>query len=397
MGADIVIRVQNIVKTYRLYNNRVDRVKETFHPFRKKYHHPFNALNGISFDVKKGECIGIIGRNGGGKSTLLQIICGILQPSSGSIEVNGKIAAILELGAGFNPEYTGRQNVYLNASILGLTNEEIDAKFDDIISFADIGEFIDQPTKIYSSGMIMRLAFAVAVNVHAEILIIDEALSVGDTKFQKKCFDKIQSFKKEGRTILFVSHDTGSIVSICNRAILINGGIIYDQGEPSYIAKVYHRLLFDQDYGENKSLQEDNNSGSESMTQEREEDQKENATAAGDDNESNHSVSTNSISSGNDKELRYGDRKIEIFKAGIRNDKGVSTTVVNFAESCQLFFQARFVEDINEKIAFGFIISNAKGLEIFGTKGGFYDVWIPPGKCGQVVECTAKINMMLVP
>ena len=202
MNKDIAISVKNITKTYKLYDSHADRVKEAFHPFRKKYHHTFNALSDVSFEVKKGETFGIIGRNGSGKSTLLQIICGILQTTSGSVEVNGRVSALLELGTGFNPEFTGRQNVYINGSILGLSHEEIEIRFDDIAAFADIGEFIDQPVKTYSSGMYVRLAFAVAISVEPDILIVDEALSVGDINFRNKCMKRIRALKDLEPSIL---------------------------------------------------------------------------------------------------------------------------------------------------------------------------------------------------
>ncbi len=244
MDEDIVISIKNLTKTYRLYTSHADRVKETFNPFRKKYHHPFNALNNISFNVKRGEMLGIIGRNGSGKSTLLQIICGILQPTSGSVETNGRVSALLELGAGFNPEFTGRQNVYINSAILGLKHEEIEARFDDIVTFAEIGDFMDQPVKTYSSGMYVRLAFAIAINVDSEILIVDEALAVGDEIFQRKCFSRIRQMRKSGITILFVSHSAPTVVELCDRVILLDQGELLLKGSPKFVVTKYHKLIF---------------------------------------------------------------------------------------------------------------------------------------------------------
>ncbi|MEA3479589.1 MAG: ABC transporter ATP-binding protein, partial [Bacteroidota bacterium] len=238
------INVKNITKTYKLYDSHADRVKEAFHPLRKKYHRPFNALTDVSFDVIKGETLGIIGRNGSGKSTLLQIICGILQPTSGSVEVNGRVSALLELGAGFNPEFTGRQNAYINGSILGLTYEEIENRFDEIAAFADIGEFIDQAVKSYSSGMIVRLAFAVAISIEPDILIVDEALAVGDEAFQRKCFARIKRIQERGGTILFVSHGAGTIVELCNHALLIDQGELLVGGSPKQVVSYYHKMIF---------------------------------------------------------------------------------------------------------------------------------------------------------
>jgi len=241
---DIAIKVENITKTYRLYDNHADRVKEAFHPLRKKYHHNFNALNDVDFEVRKGETLGIIGRNGSGKSTLLQIVCGILKPTSGSIQVNGRISALLELGMGFNPEFTGIQNLYINASILGLSQEEIDKRLDDIIAFADIGDFINQPVKSYSSGMVVRLAFAVAISVNPDILVVDEALAVGDEAFQRKCFARIKQIQEQGGTILFVSHGAGIVIELCNRALLLDQGELLIAGEPKQVISQYHRMIF---------------------------------------------------------------------------------------------------------------------------------------------------------
>jgi len=244
MTENIAISVKNITKTYKLYDTHADRVKEAFHPLRKKYHRPFNALTDVSFDVKKGETLGIIGRNGSGKSTILQIICGILRPSSGNVEVNGRVSALLELGAGFNPEFTGRQNVYINASILGLTHEEIENRFNDIAAFADIGEFIDQAVKSYSSGMVVRLAFAVAISIEPDILIVDEALSVGDEAFQRKCFARIKQIQERGGTILFVSHGARTIIELCNHALLIDQGNLLLGGSPKQVISNYHKMIF---------------------------------------------------------------------------------------------------------------------------------------------------------
>lgn len=211
---------------------------------KQQYYREFWALKNVSFEIKKGETVGIIGRNGSGKSTLLQIICGTLYPTSGSIQTNGRVAALLELGTGFNPEFTGRENVHMNASVLGLSNQEIDARFDAIADFADIGNFIEQPVKTYSSGMIVRLAFSVAINVDPDILVIDEALSVGDEFFQRKCFSKIETLKNKGVTILFVSHSGSTIVELCNHAILMDDGERLLTGVPKQVVGRYQRLLY---------------------------------------------------------------------------------------------------------------------------------------------------------
>ena len=212
MNKNTAIKVQNLTKTYKLYDKPIDRLKESLHPLKKKYHKEFYALNNVSFEIKKGETVGIIGKNGSGKSTLLKIITGVLTPTAGRVAIHGKISAILELGAGFNPEMTGLENIYLNTSINGMNKAQTDKKIDEIVAFAELGEFIHQPIKTYSSGMKARLAFAVSINVEPDILIVDEALSVGDSAFQRKCFAKMEEIRAKGATILFVSHSEGSIV-----------------------------------------------------------------------------------------------------------------------------------------------------------------------------------------
>lgn len=239
MPINSVISLREVSKKYNLYHTPIDRLKEAFSPFKKQYHRDFFALRDLSFNVGQGEILGIVGKNGSGKSTLLQIITGILTPSTGSVEVNGKISALLELGAGFNPELTGIENVYFKSSLLGNSSEETGEKFNEILEFADIGEFIDQPVKTYSSGMFVRLAFAVAINVDPDVLIVDEALSVGDFRFRQKCLRKIKKFREDGKTILFVSHDTGAVTEFCTRAIWLRDGKSYMDGSPAEVCKEY--------------------------------------------------------------------------------------------------------------------------------------------------------------
>lgn len=240
---DIMIQVSHVDKVYRLYDRPRDRIKEAFSLTRKTYYREHHALHDVSFDVGRGETVGIIGTNGAGKSTILKIITGVLNPTGGSVKVNGRISALLELGAGFNMEYSGLENIYLNGTMIGFSRDEIDKKLDDILSFADIGDFIHQPVKTYSSGMFVRLAFAVAINIDPEILIVDEALSVGDAFFQVKCYHKFEEFKKQGRTILFVSHDLSSINKYCDRVILLNRGEKYAEGTPKDMIDLYKRVM----------------------------------------------------------------------------------------------------------------------------------------------------------
>lgn len=252
MSSDIAIRVKALSKCYHIYDAPRDRLKQFVLPRlqravaqqAKQYFREFWSLKNVSFEVKKGETVGIIGRNGSGKSTLLQMICGTLNPTSGSIIAHGRIAALLELGSGFNPEFTGRENVYLNGAVLGLSKAEIDARFDSIAAFADIGDFIEQPVKNYSSGMMVRLAFAVAISIDPDILIVDEALAVGDELFQRKCFSRIEAIRASGATILFVSHSGAQIVELCDRALLMDDGENLATGAPKEIVGCYQKLLY---------------------------------------------------------------------------------------------------------------------------------------------------------
>lgn len=252
MSSDIAIKVDHLSKCYQIYDTPRDRLKQFVLPQLqrligspvKQYFREFWALENVSFEIKEGETFGIIGRNGSGKSTVLQIICGTLNPTRGCVETNGRIAALLELGSGFNPEFTGRENVYLNASLLGLTKSDIDERFDCIADFADIGDFIDQPVKTYSSGMMVRLAFAVQTQVEPNILVVDEALAVGDAKFQARCFERLKQLKESGTSVLLVTHSTEQIVTHCSRAMLLDQGRVIEIGEPNYVVNRYLDLLF---------------------------------------------------------------------------------------------------------------------------------------------------------
>lgn len=247
MSDDIAISVDHLSKVYKIFDKPADRVKEAFHPFHKRYSRDFYALKDISFEVRRGENIGFIGRNGAGKSTLLKLITGVLTPTTGTISVNGNVASLLELGAGFNMEMTGIENIYMNGSIMGHSKEEMDGLLDGIAAFADIGEFIHQPVKMYSSGMFARLAFAVNAFVEPDILIVDEALSVGDSSFQIKCMKKMRELMESGTAVLFVSHDIGAIRRFCNRAFWLDHGELKQQGETNLVADAYSEFLKLQD------------------------------------------------------------------------------------------------------------------------------------------------------
>ena len=242
MSSDVVISARGLSKSYRLFGHPGDRVKQFLSFGLKHYHREFAALKDISFDIRKGETVGIIGRNGSGKSTLLQLICGILKPSAGTLQVNGRISALLELGAGFNPEFTGRENVYFQGALMGFTKAQMDKRFADVAAFADIGEFIDQPVRIYSSGMFLRLAFAVAINVDADLLVIDEAIAVGDAGFRARCFRRLGELGAAGCTILFVTHAMEQVTRFCNRSILLDHGRLLKQGPPEPVVAECLRL-----------------------------------------------------------------------------------------------------------------------------------------------------------
>lgn len=248
MTDKLSIEVHNLSKAYKLYDSAIDRLKESLHPFRKKYHRDFYAVNDVSFEVNKGETIGIIGKNGCGKSTLLKIIAGVLTPTDGSVSVRGRVSALLELGTGFNPELTGIENIRFSGTIMGFSREEMDAKIDDVVSFADIGDFVHQPVKMYSSGMFVRLAFAVATSVSPEILIVDEALSVGDIFFQQKCHALMERLMKSGTSVIMVSHDMNAIQKYSTHVMVLDDGRSIFRGQPNEAVKHYYDLV-----GENKN------------------------------------------------------------------------------------------------------------------------------------------------
>jgi ABC-type polysaccharide/polyol phosphate transport system ATPase subunit len=352
-----IISVQDVTKTYKLYDKPSDRVKEAFHPARRRYHTPFNAVNNISLTIKRGDTVGIIGRNGSGKSTLLQIICGILNPNHGKVVVDGRISALLELGAGFNPEFSGRENVYLNASILGLKKKEIDACFDKIVAFADIGNFIEQPVKSYSSGMYVRLAFAVAINVNPDILIVDEALSVGDTLFQSKCYAKFREFQKDGVTILFVTHALDLITRYCNHAYLLEKGSIRASGPAKDVVDEYNRIVVNHSNralssGKFPSSPQDDGTFPQKNSAE---------------------LQWEGLFQVNTKENRYGDRQAEILEAGIFSLAGKPVQSLLKGEEYEFKVKVRFNSAVSDPI-FSYTVKDVKGFDISGTNTLFEEV-----------------------
>ena len=359
---------------YKLYENPMDRLKESLGLTRKKRYKEHYALNNVSFQVKKGETVGIIGTNGSGKSTILKIITGVLNPTQGEVVVDGRISALLELGAGFNGEYSGIENVYLNGQMIGFSKEEIDAKLQDILDFADIGEFIHQPVKTYSSGMFVRLAFAVAINIEPEILIVDEALSVGDVFFQAKCYRKFEEFKEMGKTILFVSHDLSSIGKYCDRVVLLNKGEKLAEGDAKEMVNLYRRVLVNQydEPGENNDTKE---------TQEK-------GTAVQEEKSMKEQLNLNP------KVLEYGSKLAEIQDFAIREKSGMITNVIEKGKEFSVQMKVKFQADVSDPI-FAFTLKDLKGTEITGTNTMYEHTPLKPQKAGDVREITFKQVMPL--
>lgn len=338
---DMVIRCKNIGKCYRIYDSPAARLKQSLWRGRRQYFRDFWALRHVNLEVKRGESLGIIGRNGSGKSTLLQLICRTLLPTEGFIEGNGRIAALLELGSGFNPEFTGLENIHLNASMLGLKKDEIIDRLDSIISFAEIGDFINQPVKSYSSGMSMRLAFAVAANVKAAVLIVDEALSVGDHTFQQKCFDYLRKFKEDGGTTILVSHDNYSIKRFCSKALWLNKGSVTEQGEASLVVDKYRDWC-------------DNIKDTSYSTSSRQQ------TAA-------PSILPNPEKTFDEHTL-YADSSLAVRSAGIRTLEEESPSRIKQLSECSLSFEIKsFTLPLNSHIRLGFWIRDAKSFEVCGS------------------------------
>lgn len=380
--SDYAIRVKDVSKMYKLYNRNRDRVMDAFGLSKVPRYREHYALNGLSFDVERGETVGIIGTNGAGKSTILKIITGVLNPTSGDVEIDGRISALLELGAGFNQEYTGIENVYLNGTMMGYTREEIDQKMDDILKFADIGDFVYQPVKTYSSGMFVRLAFAVAINIDPEILIVDEALSVGDVFFQNKCYKKFDDFKKLGKTILFVSHDLGSISKYCDRVILLDHGKKLAEGTPKDMINIYKKLM-------TGTAVED-------------------ALAASEVNDIHEKTKKNSGSIIDLKDdglwrshfvinpnlNEYGSKKAEILDFAIVDSGGILTNSIIKGDVFTIKSKVHFNEDIKNPI-FTYTFKSIKGVDITGTNTMFEKKYVEIAKSGEeyVASFTQEMNL----
>ena len=384
----VAIKAEHLTKIYRIYERDIDRLKEAFHPFHKRYSRDFYALNDISFEIGRGENVGLVGKNGAGKSTLLKIITGVVTPSSGKLEVNGRIASLLELGAGFNPEMTGIENIYMNGLLVGHSHSVMDKKIDDIIAFADIGDFIRQPVKTYSSGMFARLAFAVNAFVEPDILIVDEALSVGDAFFQSKCMDKMRSLIKGGVTVIFVSHDTFAIKNLCERAFLMKAGKILMDAPARDVVETYRNMLLEsrgeltlEQSQRQSELLENLRGGQKTFAEEK--------------------ISAESLERG--KEIfmknatyqRIGDRRAVFENVQLLNLDGEIISEVIFGQAVILRMVVRFQKDV-ECLGMGYHIRNATGIDLIYTDSRFNDTKaIFDARAGEVYVIDWKFRVEL--
>lgn len=349
MEKNLAISVQDVTKIYRLYDKPIDRLLEAMSITKKTYHKKFFALDKISFEIEKGTTVGIIGTNGSGKSTILKIITGVLNPSSGKVEVDGNISALLELGAGFNMDYTGIENIYMNGTMMGFGREEMEKKLPEILEFADIGDFVHQPVKTYSSGMFVRLAFALAINVEPEILIVDEALSVGDVFFQSKCYKKMDEIRQKGTTILMVTHDMGSVIKYCDKVILLNKGSFVAEGNAGEIVDLYKKILANRFEPEQEAEDEKNPGGAAVLE--------------------SGKLMKEALSL-NPNVTEYGDGRAEIFDLGLIDSKGEISNLLIKGEEFTIKERIRFFADIKQPI-FTYTIKDKKGTELSGTNTMF--------------------------
>ena len=380
MPAETIITVRNVSKKFRLFSSAKDRLIEALHPFRRRYHHEFWALRDVSFEIYRGEAVGIMGRNGSGKSTLLQVICSVMQPTAGEVQANGRISALLELGAGFNPEFTGRDNVLLHGAILGLSRKDMLDRLPEIEAFADIGEFFDQPMKVYSSGMFARVAFASAIHVNPDVLIVDEILGVGDAKFQEKCYNRIRALRDRGVCILFVSHSTEAIQRNCNTALLLDSGKIVARDSVDAVIAAYHDLLYGSGHAEKLET---------------------NALAP----EQKHAILIDHYNSTGDIELhnfldgdigplckkfqyynsherRLGNREAEIADFLITADGHADFNVLSGNEEIKIYVKVRFTREVGRP-ELGWAIVSPEGIVITGSNTAMSEIPLPEARPGE--------------
>ena len=364
------IVVRSLTKRFDLYSRPADMLWEMLRQTRR--HDEYYALTDLTFEVGHGEVVGIVGRNGAGKSTLLKILTGTLEQSSGSVAINGKVSAILELGTGFHPEYSGRENILMGGLCLGMTKAEIERKLDWVIKFSELSDVIQRPFKTYSTGMQSRLAFSTAVSVEPDILIVDEALSVGDAKFQRKCYQHMQQLREQGRTILFVSHDPRPITGFCDRALLLDKGRLIADGDPRSIMNLYNKMLFDEESRPQPS----------------------GTTAVGDARPAAPVLSGTFKPSGT--EVRAGDRKAEIYDVAIVGRQGQRASSIDTGEACRVMYWVRVNEPIDQ-IGFGFRITTVQGTDIYGTSTSLQDISVAANEPGTVYVVTFEFTMWLAP
>lgn len=402
MENGIAIEVKNLTKSYKLYDKPMDRLKDSLGLAKKRKFKEHLALNNVNLSVKKGETVGIIGTNGSGKSTILKIITGVLTPTSGEVNVDGHISALLELGAGFNMEYNGIDNIYLNGMMIGFSEDEITKRLDSILEFADIGDYVYQPVKTYSSGMFVRLAFAVAINIDPEILIVDEALSVGDVFFQAKCYHKFEEFKNQGKTILFVSHDLSSISKYCDRAVLLNQGVLLGEGTPKEMIDIYKQVLVGQyplPSSDVKSLLDDDEVRNAAASASDRAKEKASAKAANELNGNNAIRSANGESKGdasvkNPDTLEYGDGAAVIEEFYATDSTGMRSNSIIKGTDFAVHMKVKFNRDVAAPI-FAFTFKNIMGIEITGTNSMVEKAFLEPVKAGEVKEISFTQNMSL--
>ena len=410
MSSEHAISVHDLGKDYRIYGRPINRIREMYSIRGRTYHSLFTALNGVTFDVNRGETVGIIGPNGSGKSTLLEIICGTVTPTRGRVAVNGRLAALLELGAGFNPAFSGRENVYLNAALLGISREEIDDRFEEIIDFAGIGEFVEHPVSTYSSGMYVRLAFATAVNTDPDILIVDEALAVGDIRFQRKCFRRFQEMQNAGKTILFVTHSVELVQTHCSRGIYLRAGEIRSAGEPKHVVQDYLEDLFgaievpeEQDSDEGTDLLAKNDNPIVPKDSERD-------PMGRIDSETSIRSETSPASSGKDlpldlcptrtfynpNEYRWGDQRAVIYEFQLSGDQGPVRHGLERGQKARLEIRVFFACPLDDVII-GFTIKTVDGRTVFGANTRERDIAVPKIEAGQSIKVVFDFTCALIP
>ena len=412
MTQDTAIEVKNLTKIYKLYDKPIDRLKDSLGLMRSRRYKEHLALNNVTLSVKKGETVGIIGTNGSGKSTILKIITGVLSPTSGEVSVDGHISALLELGAGFNMEYNGIDNIYLNGMMIGFSQEEITRRLDAILEFADIGDYVYQPVKTYSSGMFVRLAFAVAINIDPEILIVDEALSVGDVFFQAKCYHKFEEFKEQGKTILFVSHDLSSISKYCDRAVLLNQGVLLGEGTPKKMIDIYKQVLVGQyplPKSETENLLDDeeirsaaakaaDGKGNKDKPGERTGGSSDTSKDTGDRKEKGPGQKSGETSGQSGQEnpdlLEYGDGAASITDYYVTDDSGRRVNSIIKGSEFTVHMRVKFVRDVSAPI-FAFTFKNIMGIEITGTNSMVEKAFLDPVKAGDIKDISFTQKMTL--